>query len=126
MGFSMATIKEIAELAGVSRGTVDRVLNNRGEVNAETAARVKEIVKALDYRPNKAGLALAVRKKKYKIGLIPHWESLGSPVFLLQNLSQTPANVLNFVVFEFIACHIGNQPGADGYDGFHHRQSVFL
>lgn len=70
MGFSMATIKEIAELAGVSRGTVDRVLNNRGEVNAETAARVKEIVKALDYRPNKAGLALAVRKKKYKIGVI--------------------------------------------------------
>ncbi len=29
----MATIKEIAELAGVSRGTVDRVLNNRGSVN---------------------------------------------------------------------------------------------
>ena len=66
----MATIKEIAELAGVSRGTVDRVLNNRGEVNAETAARVMEIVKALDYKPNKAGLALAVRKKKYKIGVI--------------------------------------------------------
>lgn len=66
----MATIKEIAELAGVSRGTVDRVLNNRGEVNAETAARVMEIVKALDYRPNKAGLALAARKKRYKIGVI--------------------------------------------------------
>ncbi len=33
----MATIKEIAELAGVSRGTVDRVLNNRGDVNSETA-----------------------------------------------------------------------------------------
>ncbi|MDE7057629.1 MAG: LacI family DNA-binding transcriptional regulator, partial [Lachnospiraceae bacterium] len=30
----MATIKEIADLAGVSRGTVDRVLNNRGAVNA--------------------------------------------------------------------------------------------
>ena len=28
----MPTIKEIAELAGVSRGTVDRVLNNRGSV----------------------------------------------------------------------------------------------
>ena len=66
----MATIKEIADLAGVSRGTVDRVLNNRGEVNAETAARIMEIVKALDYRPNKAGLALAVRKRKYKIGVI--------------------------------------------------------
>ena len=66
----MATIKEIAELAGVSRGTVDRVLNNRGEVNAETAARIMEIVKALDYKPNKAGLALAARKKKFKIGVI--------------------------------------------------------
>lgn len=66
----MATIKEIAELAGVSRGTVDRVLNNRGEVNAETAARIMEIVKALDYKPNKAGLALAARKKRYKIGVI--------------------------------------------------------
>ena len=27
----MATIKEIADLAGVSRGTVDRVLNKRGQ-----------------------------------------------------------------------------------------------
>ena len=66
----MATIKEIAELAGVSRGTVDRVLNHRGEVRAETAARVMEIVKALDYKPNKAGIALAARKKKFKIGVI--------------------------------------------------------
>ena len=32
----MATMKEIAELSGVSRGTVDRVLNHRGIVNAET------------------------------------------------------------------------------------------
>ena len=31
--YSMATIKEIAALAGVSRGTVDRVLNDRGAVN---------------------------------------------------------------------------------------------
>ena len=39
----MATIKEIAELAGVSRGTVDRVLNNRGAVNPKTARKVLEI-----------------------------------------------------------------------------------
>ena len=36
----MATIKEIAELAGVSRGTVDRVLNNRGSVNPRTARKI--------------------------------------------------------------------------------------
>lgn len=31
----MTTIKEIADLAGVSRGTVDRVLNNRGAVQSK-------------------------------------------------------------------------------------------
>ena len=50
----MATIKQIAEMAGVSRGTVDRVLNNRGSVNANTAARVREIAEKLNYKPNKA------------------------------------------------------------------------
>ena len=30
------TIKEIARLCGVSRGTVDRVLNKRGKVKPET------------------------------------------------------------------------------------------
>lgn len=66
----MATIKEIAALAGVSRGTVDRVLNNRGSVNPATAEKINEIAKALDYKPNKAGLALAAQKKKLKIGMI--------------------------------------------------------
>ena len=66
----MATIKEIAELAGVSRGTVDRVLNNRGSVNAKTAEKILEIAKALDYKPNKAGLTLAAQKKRLKLGII--------------------------------------------------------
>ena len=66
----MATIKQIAELAGVSRGTVDRVLNNRGSVNANTAARVREIAEKLNYKPNKAGLMLAAQKKNLKIGVI--------------------------------------------------------
>ncbi len=66
----MATIKEIADLAGVSRGTVDRVLNNRPGVNSQTAEKVREIAKNLNYRPNKAGIALAAQKKKYKIGVV--------------------------------------------------------
>ena len=66
----MATIKEIAALAGVSRGTVDRVLNNRGSVNEETKQRIEEIAKRLNYQPNKAGILLAAQKKNYKIGVI--------------------------------------------------------
>lgn len=66
----MATIKEIASLAGVSRGTVDRVLNHRGSVNPQTEQKILEIVQALDYKPNKAGIVLAARKKNLKLGVV--------------------------------------------------------
>lgn len=66
----MATIKQIAELAGVSRGTVDRVLNNRGAVSSATAEKILEIAKALDYKPNRAGIVLAAQKKRLKLGVI--------------------------------------------------------
>ena len=35
----MVTIKKIADLCGVSRGTVDRVINDRGNVKPETKVR---------------------------------------------------------------------------------------
>lgn len=66
----MATIKEIAALAGVSRGTVDRVLNHRGSVNPATAEKIEKIAKELDYKPNVAGLVLAAQKKRLKLGVI--------------------------------------------------------
>lgn len=75
----MATIKDIAEMAGVSRGTVDRVLNNRGSVNNVTANRIMEIAKELDYKPNRAGMVLAAQKKKLKIGVIVF--SVDNPFF---------------------------------------------
>ena len=65
--YVMTTLKEIADLAGVSRGTVDRVLNHRGSVNPKTAEKVMSIVQALNYQPNRAGTALAAQKKKYKM-----------------------------------------------------------
>ena len=58
----MVTMKKIAELCGVSRGTVDRALNGRGRVNAETAAMIKKMAEQLGYEPNPAGKALAARK----------------------------------------------------------------
>lgn len=66
----MATIKEIAALAGVSRGTVDRVLNHRGDVNPQTEEKIMKIVRALDYKPNKAGIVLAAQKKNLKLGVV--------------------------------------------------------
>ena len=42
------TAQKIAELAGVSRGTVDRALHNRSRVNPEVAARIRKIADELD------------------------------------------------------------------------------
>ena len=53
------TSQQIADLAGVSRGTVDRALHNRGRVNPEVAARVLKIAEDLGSRPTACGQALA-------------------------------------------------------------------
>ena len=47
-----ATVKEIARLAGVSIGTVDRVLHDRSEVSADTRAKIHAIIDKLSYEPN--------------------------------------------------------------------------
>lgn len=64
------TLQQIAEAAGVSRGTVDRALKNRGRVNPEVAERIRKIAKEMGYQPSRAGRALAMAKKNVKIAVI--------------------------------------------------------
>ncbi len=52
-----ATIKQIAAAAGVSRGTVDRVLHNRSGVKPEIAVHVRQIAKDLCHYPLRADCA---------------------------------------------------------------------
>lgn len=73
-------IRDIAELADVSAGTVDRVLHNRGEVRKETKEKVLSIIEELGYTPNILAKSLA-SKKTYNISVIipdanvnnPYW-----------------------------------------------------
>lgn len=65
----MATIKDIAREAGVSIGTVDRVLHDRGMVSPETKARILDVMKELDYKPNHAAQGLCHPKKELKTWL---------------------------------------------------------
>ncbi len=64
------TIKQIAELANVSRGTVDKVLNNRPGVKAETKTKILQIAKELNYSPNFLGKALVQSKAPTKLGIV--------------------------------------------------------
>ncbi len=64
------TSQQIAELAGVSRGTVDRALHNRGRVNPEVADRIRKIAEELGYRPNSIGQALVRARQGLRLGAI--------------------------------------------------------
>jgi Transcriptional regulators len=64
----MVTSKDIAFAAGVSRGTVDRVLHNRGNVSPAKEKKIRELAQQMGYRPDTAGKVLAAKKKQFKIG----------------------------------------------------------
>ncbi len=64
-------IMDIAEKAGVSIGTVDRVLHDRGEVSEETRDKILKIIREFDYRPNILASSLASKKVIKFVSLIP-------------------------------------------------------
>ena len=91
----MPTIKQIAHLAGVSRGTVDRVLNDRGAVSQENADKVREIAEALNYSPNRLGKTLTIRKRHLKFGYIL-FSSTASNAFFEDVVKGIQAKTLEF------------------------------
>ena len=63
------TLEEIARLAGVSRSTVSRVVNDDPKVHAATRERVWQHIKEHDFHPNTAARALATRRSQI-VGLV--------------------------------------------------------
>ena len=57
-----AKITDIARLANVSTGTVDRVIHNRGEVSEKTRVRVEKILRDLNYQPDILARTLASKR----------------------------------------------------------------
>ena len=75
-------IKDIAQKAGVSEGTVDRVLHNRGEVSEKSRQAVQKAIDELHYRPNVYARSLATKKHFRFIFFLPehtqadYWEKV--------------------------------------------------
>lgn len=95
-------IKDIARLAEVSVGTVDRVLHGRPGVSKSSKERVEKILKELNYQPNVYASALASNKKFLITYILPehgegsYWCDIekgikqGSEVFTDFHLSIAP------------------------------------
>jgi LacI family transcriptional regulator len=65
-------IKDIARLAQVSVGTVDRVIHNRGEVAEESYKRVMDILRETGYKPNLIARTLGSHKSFRVVALVPN------------------------------------------------------
>jgi LacI family transcriptional regulator len=91
-------IKDIAQLAGVSVGTVDRVLHNRGRVSEDALKKVLAILEQIDYKPNLIARTLGANKSYHIAALIPdpqqdpYWASSKS------GISQAEAEWLRYGV----------------------------
>jgi LacI family transcriptional regulator len=91
-------IKDIAQLAGVSVGTVDRVLHNRGRVSEDALKKVLAVLDQIDYKPNLIARTLGANKT-YRIAALmpnpdqdPYWASSKS------GISQAEAEWLRYGV----------------------------
>ena len=65
----MATLKEVAEKAGVTVTTVSRMLNKPDKVHPSTIKRIQQAMRELDYQPNEIARSLS-KKTSNMIGLI--------------------------------------------------------
>ena len=83
------TMKEIAYMCGVSRGTVDRVLNNRGKVRPETEEHIRAVAKSMGYRSIQSMVVETYTGKAMKIGLLVN--SMDQPYFaqILESMTRS-------------------------------------
>ena len=73
-GQDRITINDIARLTGLSKGTVDRVLHNRGEVSKKSYEKVMSVIRELGYEPNLFASMLARGEQRTIALLLPSHE----------------------------------------------------
>ncbi len=97
------TIRDVAALAGVSQGTVSKVLNDAPGVGTETRSRVLKVIEDLDYHPDASARSLVARKTGSIGMIIPHTGSYSMssaywPVLLTTITEAAAARNLNVLL----------------------------
>ena len=100
------TIKDIAARAGVSTGTVDRVLHNRPNVSQKALDKVNKALEELDYQPNMYASALAYNKTYTFYIVLPkheqdaYWDEIEEGAQACCNFRRDFGITLKFVYYE--------------------------
>jgi len=96
------TINDVAELAGVSKRTVSRVINRSPMVNEATRARVQDVISRLNFTPNRQARGLAA-SRSFLLGLI-----YDVPTLFINNIQKGILSVCGDAGYELVvhACHI--------------------
>lgn len=107
-----ATIEMIAERAGVSRGTVDRVIHNRSGVGQKSRERVLKAMEDLDYKMNEAASALAYMRNSRRIGmLLPDWQGFFH-VEVMSGISAAKTDLQNYGIELVVKIYDAESPRA--------------
>jgi len=96
------TINDVADLAGVSKRTVSRVINRSSLVNEETRVRVQKVIEQLQFTPNRQARGLAA-SRSFLIGLV-----YDVPTLFINNVQKGILSVCGDTGYELVvhACHI--------------------
>ena len=106
MAKEIITIKDIAARAGVSTGTVDRVLHNRPNVSKSALDKVNKALEELDYRPNMYASALAYNKTYNFYVVLPkheqeaYWDEIEEGALACTDFRRDFGINLKFVYYE--------------------------
>lgn len=87
----MATITDVARVAGVSKNTVSRYLNERGYMSEKTKSAIQDAIDLLHYQPNQIARSLTTKRTNLSDWLSPMWCSRSLPPWL-------PASRTNWIV----------------------------
>ncbi len=88
-------IVDIAKKAGVSAGTVDRIIHNRGKVSDKAYQKVHQAIKELGYEPDIMARNLALKKELHIVCLTPDPEGIKywkRPIFGIQKAIENLAS----------------------------------
>ncbi|HRL10644.1 MAG TPA: LacI family DNA-binding transcriptional regulator [Aggregatilineales bacterium] len=107
------TLEDVGKLAGVSRATVSRVINNYPHITAEVREQVLKVIRETGYQPNRIARSLASRKTGM-IGLvIPHIAGviMTNPYFLYLINSITSATNQQDLTLTLFLFHSEDEEG---------------